>query len=117
MAHVIERAIGAGIAGAQNLVLGQVSKSIAGSMGMTQEHEFDTLLAVIQYQLVVENQVGYFQEAVGDILAACGSLAGLQELFRTVDAQEPGTIRLGHDARARFGEDGVAISMVAVMVR
>ena len=54
---------------------------------------------------------------VGDVLAARRPLAGLREFLRAVDAQQAGAVGLGDDAGPRLGEDGVAVGVVAVVVR
>ena len=45
------------------------------------------------------------------------ALARVGEFLRTVDAQADGAVRLRDHGRARLGEDGVAIGVIAVMVR
>src|SRR5438067_477194 len=57
MAHVVERAIDAGVAGAEDLVFGQISAGIAGRVGVAEEEELDALLAVVEDELVVEDDV------------------------------------------------------------
>ena len=117
MAHVVERAVGAGIAGAENLEFGQIHEGIAGCVGMAQEQKLAALGAVVEHQLVIEHEFGHLQMAVGDIRAARRTLAGVGEILGPVDAQNAGAVGLGDDAGADLGEDRVAIGMVAVVVR
>src|SRR5947208_2821763 len=46
--HVVERTIHAGIAGAEDLVLGQIRYRVTGSMSMSQEQELDALRVVFE---------------------------------------------------------------------
>ncbi len=117
MTHVVESPIGAGVPRAQDLLLRQVHKRIAGRVGMAQEEELDVLLAVVEHQLFVEEQVGHLEDALGHVLAPGLALAGICEFLGPVDPQEPAAIGLSHDARPGIGEHRVAIGMIAVMVR
>ena len=51
-----------------------------------------------------------------DVLAASRPFAGVREFLRAVDAQQTGTVRLGDDARSGLGKNGVAVSVIAVMM-
>src|SRR5207248_11146514 len=116
--HVVVTAVDAGVAGAEDLVPGQIGAGVAGGVGVAEVEELDALaLAVVEDQLVVEDDVGHLQRAVADVLAAHRPAAGLGELLRPVDAQQAGAVGLRDDAGPVLGEDGVAVGVVAVVVR
>src|SRR5262249_10551926 len=94
MAHEVEGAIDAGVAGAEDLVLRQVGAGTAGGVGVAEEQELDALRAVVEDELVVEDDVGHLEAAFADVLAAAGAAAGLGELLWAVDAQQAGAVGL-----------------------
>ena len=67
--HVVERPVDAGIAGAEDLVLREIQERIAGGVGVAEEQQLDVLLAVVEDELLVEDQIGHLEIAVGDVLA------------------------------------------------
>ena len=54
MAHVVERAVHAGVAGAENLVLRQVGAGVADRVAVAEGVEDDVLRVVLDLVLVVE---------------------------------------------------------------
>ena len=118
MAHEVEGAVDAGIAGAEDLVLGQVGEGIARGVGMAEEEELDALLAVVEHQLVVEDDVRDLERAVAR--RPCGRSARgrpPRTPCAPLIAQQPGAVGLGDDAGPRLGEDRVAVGVIAVVVR
>src|SRR5205807_3670006 len=116
MAHEVEGAVHAGITRAQQLVLRQVSKGVAGCMGMTQEKKLDALLAVVQHELVVEHHVGNLERAAGDVLASGRSTPGLGKLLGAVNPEQASTVSLGDDTGAGLAEDRIAVGVVAMVM-
>src|SRR5438105_15843901 len=117
MAHEVEGAVDASIAGADDLLLGQVSEGIASGMRMTEKQELDSLLAVIEDELIIENEAGDFELAVGHILAAGGRFASLGKFLGTVDAQQSSAVCLSDDAGPCLTKRFVAVGVVTVMMR
>src|SRR5438128_709416 len=114
MPHVVEGSVDAGIAGAKDFLLGQISAGIAGGVPMSEVAKLHALLAVVEHELVVKDHVRRLERALGDVFTALGPLAGVLELLGAIDAQEPSAVRLGDDAGAFLGEHGIAIGVVAM---
>src|SRR5262249_38543757 len=111
-----EGAVDAGVARAENFFPGQVRQSVARRMRVSEKQKLDPMLTVVQHQLFVEDEAGDLEVALGDVLPTGESLAGLSKFLRSLNSEEPGTVSLGDDARARLAEDRVAIGMIAVMM-
>src|SRR5438105_11599451 len=115
MAHEVEGAVDASIAGADDLLLGQVSEGIASGMRMTEKQKLDSLLAVIEDELIIENEAGDFELAVGHVLTASGRLSRLGKFLGTVDAQQSSAVGLSDDTGPCLTKHVVAVRMIAVM--
>src|SRR5438105_1226149 len=109
MAHVVERTVGTGIPRTENLVLRQIQKSIARRVSVPEKEQLNALFGVLENQLFIEDQVGNFQIAVGNILASFLALAGLREFLRPVDAQQASAVRLRNHRGTGLGKNRVAI--------
>ena len=64
LARVIERPVHARVAGAEDFVLRQIEKGVAGGVSVPEEVEHGPLLAVLENVLVVEDDVGHLEPAV-----------------------------------------------------
>src|SRR2546423_7522840 len=84
---------------------------------MAKKEKLNALLAVVEDELVVEDDVRHLERTVADVLASHRSPAGLGKLLRPIDAQQAGAIGPGDDAGAVLGEDLVAGGVIAVMMR
>ncbi len=114
MPHVVECAVDAGVAGAEDFLIRQPGDRITRGVGVAEEHEFDALSAIIEDFRFVKRLVRNFQFALGDVFALSG--CGFP-FFRALDLKEPGAILVADDLRTLFGPDCVAIGVVAMMVR
>ena len=85
-------------------------------MRMTEKQELDSLLTVIEDELIIENEAGDFELAVGHILAAGGRFASLGKFLGTVDAQQSGAVGLSDDAGPCLTKHFVAVGVVTVMM-
>ena len=99
------------------LCLRQIGKGVAGGVGMAEEQELDALLAVVEHELVVEDEVRHLEMLSRTSLRPIGPLPASANSFGPLTTQQAGAVGLGDDARALLGEDRVAVGVVAVMVR
>src|SRR5262249_16360387 len=106
----------AGIACAKELVFGEIGKRIAGSMSVTQKQEFDSLLAIVQNELVVKDHDWDLERALGHIFSSGGTSASLSEFLGAHITEDSKTGCLGNDAAAGIRKDSVAVCMIAVVM-
>jgi hypothetical protein len=69
VSHEVEGAVHAGIAGAEDLVLGQIGDGIAGGVAVPEVQELDALRAVVDDVLVVEGDIGLLEFIFLDVFA------------------------------------------------
>src|SRR5438445_417713 len=104
MPHKVERAVDAGVAGAEHLVPWQIGEGVSRCVRVAEEQELHTLLAVVEHQLVIKNYLGDLKRTPGDVLAPGGTSAGVGELLGSIFPQPAGTVCLRNDAGAHLGE-------------